>query len=222
MYRGKKKFGKRVYRKKRAMSAGVRALKIAKSLQRKIEWKHYDYDIGSDGIDTTGQTYPLLEGLGQEVGATKRIGDFINLGRLHISGSIMLNSTAPVNVGTQYRVLVLKGINENNQIPLMGAATSLSLGVLDNSGVSQLMYARKYVPNIRDTKIIFDKLYTINPQSNTRKDFRWNFNVKGKTQYILGGANTVENGGLYLMVCTDNNSIAASIRFRARTTFSDQ
>jgi len=217
-----KKFKRTFKRKFKKQSLALKAYKIAKSLKRKIEWKHYDYPITGDAIDTTGTTYPLLEGLGKEVNANARIGDFINLGRLHITGSVNLTSTAPINVGTAYRIIVCKGIRENQQLPVMTTNISTSLGVLDTTGGVAPIYARKYIPNIRDTKIIYDRVFVINPQSNTRKDFKWNFNVRGKTQYDAGGANLVEDGGLYLMIMSDNGGINAQIRMICRTTFCDE
>lgn len=215
-FRGKRKGGIR-----RGMSAGVKALKIAKSLQRKIEWKHVDYSITSDSIDTIGNTYPLLEGVSKEVGDTNRIGDQINIGRISLHGSITLTSTAPINVGTLYRVSLVKGIRENATIPVMGANSSASLGVWDNTGSMPLVNARKYVPNIRNTKVLYDKVYSINPGSNVQKRFDLDINAKGKVFYTLGGDNLVKDGGYYLMIASNNGSVNAAVTFTARSTFND-
>lgn len=200
----------------------TKALALVRQIQRKVEYKHIDYNISANGIDTTGSdVYPLMQDLSKEVNANTRIGDEVSPARLHLTGSIWLNSTTPQNTSTVYRLVLIKGVRENNAIPVMGAASSAALGVFDNTNSAALIYARKYLPNIRDSVIIYDKLFTIDPSSSTRRMFKWNFKLSGKTRYVAGGANTTEDGGYFLLCCTDNNSLAANISFNSRITFSD-
>jgi len=221
MKRFKKKYRKAT-RGNKSTSVAYTALRIAKKLQRKIEYKHHDYKINAfEDIIALGSTYPLIEGIGEAVGNNDRIGTEINLARAHINLDIAMNSTtSALQVSRNFRVVLCRGIRENSTVPIMAYSTDAVRGVYDDVDTTVLM-ARKADNNIRDTKILCDKVFTLTPGQSTVKQIRWNFKLGWKAQFAENSELT-ENGGLFLMICSDfgpNGDM--QVRMNHRITYSE-
>jgi len=209
-------------RKARGASAGVRALRAVKKIQRKVEYKYFDGAFGADEpLINGGTTFPLLTGLEQGVEAQNRVGLDVNLARLHIRGSIRIDSTSVAATGAtqMYRIMIVRGIRENGNVPVMRTSTSPTLGVLEATGSIDTMYARKELNNMRDTKILYDKVLTLTPGQQTLRMINWNFKLGWKCQFKRGDT-SVEDGGLYLLMAGGVDG-ALVARIDARVTFSE-
>jgi len=220
-YKKKGRYVKKTTYKKKGLSDGTKALRIAKSLLKAVEYKHTDYPLVADDVSVTGVTYPLVENLSKGLNAFERIGDNIKLARAHIDFTVYFptGGSPPPDTRT-FRVLLCRGIRENSVPPTMTTGVSPSKGVLDTSTVGAVI-ARKSLDNIRDTKILLDKVYTLTPGQATKKEFRWNFKCGWTTKYATGTSNKVEDGGLYLMLAADFNSGDMLVTMNNRITYSD-
>lgn len=203
-----------------ALTTALKALKIAKGIQKGIEYKYVDYPLLADDIYSNGLSYSLLAGLAKGDTALTRTGDTIKLARAHI------NLTCHIPVGSvatntrTFRVMLVRGIRENQVKPEMAITASASKGVLDDS-VVPLILCRKAVNNMRDTKILFDKIYTLTPGQRTKYEFRWNFKLDWVCRFGSDSANLPEDGGLYLMLCEDYNNGDILCNMNHRITYSD-
>lgn len=224
----KKKVYKKKYTKKSkpassATATANKALAIAKSLQKKVEYKHHDLVFAADeDVDPSGTTLPLLEAISQGTSNATRVGTEITVARLRGEINVAMNApeTAP---GTfYYRLMLVRGIRDNNLVPTMGTSVSAERGVLENNVpyASPLILAKKSDNNMRDTKILYDKTFPLTPGQMTSRIHRWNFKLGWKTQYKEGDT-SVENGGLYFLICSDTTGGNIIHRVNLRTTFSE-
>jgi len=212
---------KRVFKKKyTGVAAGVKALKIVRSMQKAIEYKHNDYPIIADDVAATGMCYPLIEAIAKGDNKNNRTADLIKLARAHIYCSVHLPVGSAETLSRSFRVMLVRGIRENGSIPVMAYPADLARGVLDSTTVP-LIIARKALDNMRNTKTLFDKVYTITPGQKTKFEFRWNFKLGWNARFQTGTSNLLEDGGLYLLVCADYNSGDMLIDMNHRITFSD-
>lgn len=209
-------------RGKKSDSAGAKALRIVKSLQKKVEYKYYDYNIEADELYSTGQCYPLLEALAKGDNSNQRTGDIISLARAHIYLSCFLPSGGSGDVNTQsFRVMIVRGIRENGLVPVMSYVADANRGILDDT-TSPLTLSRKAVDNMRNTKIIYDKIFSLTVGQKTRLEFRWNFKLKWNARYQKGTSGLLEDGGLYLLLAqTTSGSGNILCNMNHRITFSD-
>lgn len=224
----KKRTTKKKYTKPTAKNSGQKALAIVRSMQQAINYKHNDYILPPDDASMYGLTYPLLEGVTKGPAEFQRIGDTIKLARVDIRFSVKIPSGVVNQSARSFRVVLLRGITENGLLPVMSEAASGPLGVFDDTGANpNLLHSRKSLNNMRDTKILIDKVYTLTPGSHTKREFHWNFPLHWKCQYTTQSTPTatndlVQDGGLYFMWCDDTNGNEdLIIEFNARTTFSD-
>jgi len=216
---------KKAYRKKAtpAYSAGVKALAMVKKMQKAVEYKHTDYRFVADDVSASGFTYPLLENLPKGVNSNNRTGDKIKLARAHIWFSVGLPTGGSPGPDTRtFRVMVVRGIRENGLIPTMGTTASATRGILDDSAVS-LVLARKDLDNMRDTKILLDKVYTLTPGQMTKREFRWNFKLGWTATYQEVGTapEKTEDGGLFVLLAADYNNGDILVSMNSRITYSD-
>jgi len=204
-------------------AAGYKALKIVKKMQRAIEYKHNDYPTVADDLLGIGISYNLLDGLQKGDNSYQRTGDIIKLARAHINLTVAFpTGSEPINLSRTFRIMLVRGIRENTVKPEMSISASGTKGVLDNTNVPTIV-SRKALDNIRDTKIIYDKIFTLTPGQATKKEIRWNFKLGWLTRFGTGASNinVPEDGGLYLMACEDFNNGDLLITLNTRVTFSD-
>jgi len=204
-------------------NAGVKALAMVKKLARAVEYKHNDYPTLADDLLGVGISYNLLDSLQKGDNSYQRTGDIIKLARAHIDLSVHFPyGSEPQNLSRTFRLMLVRGIRENTVKPEMSISASGSKGVLDNTSVPTII-SRKALDNMRDTKIIYDKIYTLTPGQATKKEIRWNFKLGWLTRFGTGSGNinVPEDGGLYLMACADFNNGDLLLTVNTRIIFSD-
>lgn len=218
--------GKKKYVKPTAKNSGQKALAIVKAMQQAINYKHNDYIFQADDVVVDGICYPLTDMITQGVGEYQRVGDSIRLAHTHINLTVHLPTSFTQQNTRSFRVVLVRGITENGTIPIMSLSADGARGVFDDT-TSSLILARKADNNMRDTKIIFDKVYTLTPGQVTKREFRWDFKLGWEQSFTTTNSttvtplNTTQNGGIYLMMCADFNNGDILCNLNARTTFSD-
>jgi len=222
-----KKFMRKIKRKYRAVKKGnkstsvaYRALKLAKSIQKGIEYKYADYPLVADDLAANGTCYSLVTGLAKGDTVLNRTGDTIKLARAHLDFTVHLPVGSTATNTRTFRILVVRGKREDGVNYAPGLTTSASRGILDDS-VMPLILARKAVNNSRDSIIMFDRTYTLTPGQKTKYEFRWKFKLGWVCRYSSDTANLVEDGGLYLITIADYNNGDILTNFNHRITYSD-
>jgi len=225
-YKRKTYRSKRTFKKRKAykgVAAGVKALQIVRKMQNAVEYKHNDYPSMADDLVGTGTSYNLLDTLQKGDNSFQRTGDIIKLARASILLTVAFptGETLPAQ-SRSFRIMLVRGIRENTVKPEMAISSSASKGVLDNTN-APVVLSRKALDNMRDTKILFDKVYTLTPGQVTKKELRYNFKLGWLTRFGTGSSNinVPEDGGLYLMCCEDFNNGDLLISLNTRVTFSD-
>lgn len=220
-FRRKRGFKKRTFKKRGfRKNPGAIALKIVKRMQKAIEYKNADYPLVADDIPSTGICYPLLEAIAKGDNKTQRTADLIKVARAHIYLSCFLPSGGVGTDTRSFRVMLVRGIRENASVPVLSYTADTARGILDDTAMP-LIIARKALDNMRNTKILYDKVYTLTRGQITKREFRWNFKLGWNTRYQTGTSNLVEDGGLYLLLCADYNNGDILVNMNNRITFSD-
>lgn len=204
----------------KSASAGVQALRIVKSIQKAIEYKHTDYPIPADAIGNVGISYPLVDLLLKGDNATQRTGNTIKLARAHINCTVRLATSSTETFTRSFRIILCRGIRENGSVPVVSYTSSATRGVLDDTS-TDLILARKALNNMRDTKFLYDKTYTLSPGTVTSREFKWNFPLHWITTFKEDASGSTEDGGLYLMFAQDIIGQDIIVNLNSRVTFSD-
>lgn len=213
----RKKGFKKTYKKKynNGTSIAMKALKLAKNLNRRVatEYKFTTEELLNGGTTTLGEINPLTT-MTQGDSENQRIGNSVKL--IRISGKINIRLEDEEHSGN-IRLVLFRGKNENRELYSPGSLTDPQFGIL-NDVVAPLYLARKEEDNKYHTKFIYDKTYTLNDGGIRNRTIDWNFRLDGYTQFT-DGANTIENGGLYLMIIGDvTNTIVYTYNFKISFT----
>lgn len=222
----KRRYKKRTY-KKRAKKGGLtvgkavgfagtamRAMSLAAKVARmvNVEYKWRNNLLTTLNLDQGGFIFPLHE-IDKGDGATDRNGTSIKAMRL--SGKLHFKLIAGSNAAV--RVILFRGKNENYESYAVGTLANSSRGVLNDTQVLPYM-ARKDDNNMYDTKFLFDRTYTLGSGGRNSIMLNWDKKLYGHIQYQLGNgaSDKVENGGLYLLVASDDDdhvNMAMNLKF---------
>lgn len=232
--------GRVVATTKSAQYTANKALKMVKKVMKKIEYKHEEYVRGFDApqkIDSLGNIFNITSNIDRGSNIHQRIGDKITLarlsGRMRFQLSKLTGSNPDGYLPTRtYRIVVFRGIRENGTLYYPSISQSAEMGILNDLHGEENMLpiaCRKDDTNIRRTKFLFDKTYTLGGGKDTQRIHNFNFKTSWTTQYTHdSGEDLIADGGLYIMVISDtdgvgtgNNENAIFIDMNMRMSFTD-
>lgn len=244
----KKKYGARNTSKGRvvptvttAQATANRALAIAKKIRGNIEYKHEEYTLGFDApykVNSDGNIAAMLSNIDRGDTIHQRVGDYISLARLSGRVRFMLSKLAGTNPDgylptRSYRIIIFRGIRENGVPFYTTTSQSTESGILYDGpqGAQALLpiVCRKDDTNMRRTKFLFDKTYTLGGGKDTQRIHNFNFPVRWKAQFTHdSGEDLVADGGLYMMFLTDTDGVGSGnaenaifMDLNMRVTYSD-
>lgn len=238
----KKTYKKKTYKKRTYKRAGnataKKALSIALRLKDQVgvEYKEYQSIIGNIQIGD-GTNNPGVDGPGtvtalplctpyQGSNLADRLGDSIKLQRLTLRGHIAwLNQAAPASgtVTANIRLILFRGKNcENKSWP-----TTVDFGTGEKAFLDQLgVHGAKTDDNKYNSKILLDKVYSLDIARKNYITVNWNFPLNWYQQFKKDlnptGSTDIVQGGLYLIVLSDTGT-SAKCEFLANycVTFTD-
>lgn len=157
-----------------------------------------------------GLCYP-----GQGISRETRVGDSIKLQHLMIRGDMSKGAAAY----SQVRMIIFKGKSEDNKTYTIGGDILQDNGI---AGAYAFFLSTKKLDEMYNTKILYDKVFTIDSAKTNIIPFRLKLKL-GWHQRFIKGTNTIMDGGLY-MVFVSNQPVAADapvINFTAVTQYTD-
>lgn len=205
-YKPKPKSTSMVTRGASAINTAYRAYTLASKVARmvNVEYKYYDYQVAADSISSTGYVDNIFQP-DQGVTVVERQGDSCK--PMRTSGRVTF-TMHPSATTTQVRCILFRGKQENG--------VSYSVGNL-------LEYVSTLSPkNDSDrfrTKIFHDKTYILNT-NRPNINLNWNYKQYGHVNFVTG-ATTIENGGIYILLISDQATNTPTIGTVLRTTFTD-
>lgn len=211
----KRRASKKMYRKKRSYrkkktnwgNLAYKAFKTAKWVAGLVnaESKYYEATAIATASTYTGALIPLCYPA-QGVGASQREGDSIKLKNLTIRGEFVFNGTNAENTR-----LIIFNDKEN--------ASTTAGDILEYTGSAVSVYSGKN-PNLRfDTKILYDKTFTLDSSNPIR---RFDIVLKcGWHTNFAAGTTTIENNSLKLLFIGQQAAAGATLSFIAKTTYID-
>lgn len=204
-------YGTKIYR---TADTAMRAYSLASKLARmvNVEYKVNRAAIGSV-ISNTGIITNLTV-INQGGTYQQRIGDSIKPMRL--SGRLGI-TMSPSATDTTVRLILFRAKQENENPP---AVLGGQYGYLDNVSGGLTYLAPKSWPNRFHFKTIYDKLITLNHEGKSSYTKDWDFKLYGHVNYAPGQTD-IEDGGLYLLMVSNENSNMPTIQFTYSLTFTD-
>lgn len=189
------------------------ALKKVRKLERRPELKYADGLI-TQAATNIGTTYQLITGGGsgtiaQGVSFNQRIGDQVQLQKFEANFNIAWNATPTAQ---QIRVLLVRGHAEDSVACNYNDA-------LQNSTI----YALRTRHDMKKVTVLMDKVYSVNRDTGVaiNKTFsRINKKLGWKALYTTAGT-APEDGGLYLMIVSDQGADYPVFNFSYRVTYYD-
>lgn len=211
---GWKKTAKRTYNKgkkaytyaKAHQTEARRALVLAKKVARmvNVEYKFYDYTT-SQTPSSSGTIVNLFDPA-QGDSATQRDGDSVKL--MRVSGRINLDMHGSATT-TSVRLILFRGKQEN----------AVSYGVTDILQSASFVAPKAHHERFR-SKILYDKTYSLVVGHNRTLNLNWNFKLFGHVQFVVNNT-TIENGGLYMLLISDEATNVPTVTPYLRTSFTD-
>lgn len=206
--------GKKAYKfAKKHQSEARQALSLARKVARVVNTE-YKYTIDTSNIANlswAGQIIPLCKPV-QGLTTNDRIGCSIRLMRLSGRIAIYLNSASS---HSHVRVILFRGKNEDNIVPT-------PTDVLDNTTGGQFFMAPKNENNKYNSKFIYDKTYSLSTGSRNTILLKYNFKMYGHVNFTPGVATAnVENGGLYMLVVSNEPTNGPNFVSTMRTSYVD-
>lgn len=206
-----KTVGKLAYKHR---GTAAKALALATKVARMVNVEYKAYETNTvDNIDQGGEVYSLTNGLAQ--GDTGETRDGISIKPMRLSGRayIEMNVAAPT---TLFRCIIIRGKNEHGEIYTPQGTGQLD--ILDPDALGPL--ARKNRDNRFDTNILYDKLFTLSQSGTRAKVLDLNIRLTGHVNYE-GGTTNVDNGGLYLLLISDQTELLPVWRSQLTLTYTD-
>lgn len=201
--------GKKAYRFAKAhQSEAKQALALAKKVARmvNVEYK-YDLTNYASTVPWTGLTQNLCNPA-QGDGMTNRDGDSLKLARVSGRLNCQIHASA---TATTVRLILFRGKNTNGTDPAPGDILVTGSGLMFQNP--------KREDNKFSTKILYDKMYTLT-QDRKLINFNWNFKLYGHVKFEPGSA-VVQDGGLYLLIISNEQTNVPTLNYSLKTTFTD-
>lgn len=175
-----------------------------------VEIKHFDVN-SSTTVSTAGSVI-ALSGISQGDTVNNRDGDSVKLMNNVLRFSLTTNASATVD--TQVRMILFRGKQEN----------AASYAVTDILESADLLSPKKYAERFR-SKILFDRTIQLTEQESTSTNTRrlvktFTNKLYGHVQFTAAAA-TVENGGLYLLVISNQGVNTPTFAYYNRLTYTD-
>lgn len=193
---------------KTAYKAYQLASKVARMVN--VEYKYFIID-GSPSVGNNGNIYPLCI-VPQGLKVTERTGDSIKPMRL--AGRVFITQHGSAQK-TALRCILFRGKNEN------GTQYNVS-DLLDTSHISTNQYLAPKDWNERfRTKIIYDKTFHLSNNGTSQAWADWNIKLFGHIQYVQEDATDIENGGLYMLLISNEPTNSPIFNYVLRLSFTD-
>lgn len=205
----KKRYTKRTAKKPfryKAADSIAGAWKAIKYIKRQInvEHKYADYDAGATVL-AAGTVYPLFNP-SQGDGQTQRDGDSVKLQSLNLRMTISHNTSA---TGSYIRCIIFRGHQE--RAVAYTTAMLLQTATIDSP---------KTYENRFRTKILHDQTYNISNVGINSKFIRITKKLFGHVVFTPANT-TIEDGGLYMLLISNEATNVPSANWYSRTTFTD-
>jgi len=202
------KKGKKAYKfAKKHQGTAEKALALGMKLKRMINVEYKFYDISAaPTVSNTGTVYNLFSPT-QGDGVTQRDGDSVKV--LSLSGRIhmLMNAAASASL---MRVIIFRGKQEN-------AVSYTTTDILQNASI---LNPKNDSEKFR-SKILYDKIFTLTTGDRTRNQpGNWYFRLNGHVNFV-NGATTVENGGIYMLLISNEAVNTPTFSYYLRTRYTD-
>lgn len=205
--RGKKK----VYRRRRQasgwMGTAAKALSIARRVATLVnaESKYYEYSSTGLAPDYNGTILELCKP-GQGVTSSQREGDSIKLKNLTFRGQIVIGNTNEL-----VRIIVFK--DKENTIA-SGAA------ILQGTGTTLAVLGNKNQDSKFDSKVLFDRTYTMDTANTPMIKFNINLKLDFHTNFEAG-TQTASQNALKMLIINQSSASGLLVRVDSYVTYLD-
>lgn len=210
-YRKRRTFKKKGWGKKVLGYAGtaVKALAIAKKVADMVntEYKAQQVTI-SDTPNTTGSV-TTLSLMSQGIAEHERVGDSVKLQRY--SGRMSFTQHASAT-STIVRMIIFQGKQERGN--------PYNIGEIIYNGSSTSVISPKNYDQRFNTKIMFDKTYTLSKQGTTVKMLDLNLPLNWHLEYE-DNTTSIFNGGLYMVLISNEATNTPTVKGELRLTYTD-
>lgn len=190
-----------------------RALALVNNVRRfiNVEVKYHDTTGTTVAIPATGTIIGLSD-MAQGDGIQNRDGDSVKLLN-NVFRATLIEDTVSA-YGTQIRLILFRGKQEN------GSGFSAT-DILESATV---ISPKNYSERFR-TKILMDKTYSLNASESSTtyqptKQVNWVNKLIGHVEYATAST-SIESGGLYLLMLSNQTVNTPSINYHNRLTFTD-
>lgn len=212
--------GKRRARRTGAQAGALayNAYSLAKKVARMVnsEIKFHDVQATNTAYDSTG-TIVNLSTIAQGDGDNARDGSSIKLAHLtmRMSWSSNTTDTTPQRV----RMILFRGKNEKSTPPTI--STLLEDTTQYDNIVSPKNWDHKF-----NTRVLYDRVIVLTPNasaSNQSKELVISKKLYGHVKFATNdtAGTDIENGGLYMLIVSDETTNAPTCTFYSRLTFYD-
>jgi len=208
-------WGSTVAKAGKYVNTAVAAYQLASKVARmvNVEYKFHD-DNRIVAVDNGGIIYNLTDiPTGQTT--NDRIGASIKPMRISGRTFVTQNGSAQKTI---IRFILFRGKSER-RLSFSVDDNSLGMAVLDAN--AQLVIAPKLFDNKYDTKFLYDKIYHMSNNGNSSIVLNWDFKLFGHVQYVQGGANDIEDGGLYLLIVSNEGTNTPTVNTSFRISYTD-
>lgn len=197
----------------KALYTANQALTLASKVARVInsEVHSYVYAPGNQSVGTS-PTILDLTAVTQGDQVNQRTGDSIKPTSLTIRGYIDSN-TAGVN-HQKVRLMIFQYKQENGTAPVVA-------DLLESTTTPANLVSSKKADDKYDSKILYDKLFDLSMgHSHGSRVFTKVFKLAGHINFE-SGANDKENGGIYAMFVSNDNTNTPTLYFYSKLSFYD-
>lgn len=211
---------RRTYRRRpmryrsRPLTYGQIGTKIFRDVNRLKNLINVEFKYNQNTFDTTvdnAGTMHHINVVSQGDGPALRDGAQVRFKSLQFKGRVTMNASA---THTQFRLIIfiLKRVNQTAPAvtDILDSASTISLKNLDNR--------RNYV-------ILSDRVYNLEPETRTERNFQFYRKLDMKTIWARassgGGSSDTEQNGLYALLISSNSINTPTVNIHFRTSFID-
>lgn len=209
-FKGAYRKGKKAYGfAKKHQGTAQKALALAQKVHRVINSEHHrKLAVYNSTVPAAGQVLNICD---PAQGDTFNDRTGISIKPLRVSGRLYLTINA-VATASVVRLILFRGKNENR----VSYAVS---DILHTASGLTWQNPKDYQERFR-SKVLYDRTYNLDKNGRDSIMLNWNFKLFGHIQF---GNNdiTVENGGLYLLMITNEPTNLPTLQYTLQTTFID-
>lgn len=196
-------YRKRIYRRKRTFKrkavGTAKMYQIAKKvLTKQKEVKSYDDYFALSAVNNNvGQVYPMFNSLANGGGIIEGVTEETRVGSTIFAKNLGFRATLKLGTSTNQVVRIIIFRYKNDDSRTLTNANDL----LQGSGVN----ARKKWDERFQSKFLFDRTYTLSTAKQPWVQIDTNIKVFHRLNYKAGTASSYEDGGLYMLLISDNS-----------------